>query len=348
MDPSVIRYFHPVLAARGLGGGPVRVELAGRPYVLFRDAEGRPGALDDLCPHRRAPLSRGRVRPDGRLACPYHGWHFDADGRGRSPTSPEATHCDTRAHRIAEHRGFLWLASRETPRSSLPELSWPGFRFVGSVSTRFPAGLELTLDNICESEHFAFLHSTFGWSAEGAREARVETRKHADRSEVDYTGPQRPSPLAWLGGLRAGDRFHTSWCTRFEPVHTVYTFGWRHPGTGRPRPVTTRTAVYLTPERADSTWAHMFIFLRIAPSIQRLVHPLMGLLARSIAARELRRDAWIAGHLQGTPTALKGMRLTRHDRALAYNRRLLRRLYWRDGTGAVPPPAGTEPGREGR
>ncbi len=78
--PEVTRYFHPVLAAKQLRKQPVRVELAGHAYVLFRDAAGRPAALVDRCSHRFAPLSKGRVRPDGRLACGYHGWNFYAGG----------------------------------------------------------------------------------------------------------------------------------------------------------------------------------------------------------------------------------------------------------------------------
>ncbi len=58
----VRRFFHPVLAARALRKKPVRVELAGQAYVLFRDGRGQPAALLDRCPHRFSPLSAGRVR----------------------------------------------------------------------------------------------------------------------------------------------------------------------------------------------------------------------------------------------------------------------------------------------
>jgi nitrite reductase/ring-hydroxylating ferredoxin subunit len=36
--------------------------------------------FDDLCPHRLAPLSEGRVDQQGRLQCVYHGWCFDGAG----------------------------------------------------------------------------------------------------------------------------------------------------------------------------------------------------------------------------------------------------------------------------
>src|SRR3712207_1700296 len=101
--PDVVeRFFHPVLAASALRKKPVRVEVAGRAYVLFRDGSGQAAALADVCPHRFAPLSKGRVRPDGRLECPYHGWNFDAAGQGRSPSQPELKKCDVRAFQVVE------------------------------------------------------------------------------------------------------------------------------------------------------------------------------------------------------------------------------------------------------
>src|SRR5687768_15590789 len=94
---AVTRFFHPVLAAKRLRDKPVRVTIAGQAFVLWRDGAGRAAAFVDACPHRKAPLSAGRVRPDGRLQCPYHGWNFDADGHGRSPSQPKLEKCDATA-----------------------------------------------------------------------------------------------------------------------------------------------------------------------------------------------------------------------------------------------------------
>jgi chlorophyllide a oxygenase len=58
---------------------PLAATLLGDPLVLFRDETGAPRCLADLCPHRSAPLSLGRVEA-GRVECPYHGWQFDGAG----------------------------------------------------------------------------------------------------------------------------------------------------------------------------------------------------------------------------------------------------------------------------
>jgi phenylpropionate dioxygenase-like ring-hydroxylating dioxygenase large terminal subunit len=112
--PAVTRFFHPVLAARKLSAAPVRVTVAGTHYVLWRDRDRRAAAFVDACPHRRAPLSAGRVRDDGRLECPYHGWNFDASGHGCSPSQPALTKCDATAMQLLERDGYLWLADPTT------------------------------------------------------------------------------------------------------------------------------------------------------------------------------------------------------------------------------------------
>lgn len=328
--------------------------MAGRHYALFRGPGGHPAALDDLCPHRRAPLSQGRVRPDGRLACPYHGWSFDAEGQGRSPSCPELRRCETSAHQLVERWGYLWLAERSTPPSSLTQMGWPGFEFAGSLSALFPAAMDVTLDNISEDEHFPFVHTTFGWDEAGAAQVEVATDTFADRSEVRLSARQRPSRWALLGGVRAGDAFHNEWCTRFDPVHAVYTFGWRDPASGAPRPVLTRAVVFLVPETAAATRAHMFLFLDIAASLQRRLRPLTHWLARRIAGTELARDARLTSLVADAPSTLRGMRLTRFDAALIHNRRLLRDLYWGGGelriarADALEPSAAPSPLAAGR
>src|SRR4051794_38901396 len=81
-----LNHWHPVLPSSELGRKPVPIRLCGTEIVLFRTADGQPGALEDRCAHRRMRLSRGRVE-DRCLVCPYHGWGYEKDGRGRSPSA---------------------------------------------------------------------------------------------------------------------------------------------------------------------------------------------------------------------------------------------------------------------
>lgn len=63
---------------------PNRLEFLENSYVAFRSdkASGQQWVvMDNTCPHRLAPLSEGRVKPEtGMLQCSYHGWTFESDG----------------------------------------------------------------------------------------------------------------------------------------------------------------------------------------------------------------------------------------------------------------------------
>jgi phthalate 4,5-dioxygenase len=58
---------------------PIRVTVLGENFVAFRDTEGKLGFLDELCCHRGASLTLGRVEGCG-IRCLYHGWKYAVDG----------------------------------------------------------------------------------------------------------------------------------------------------------------------------------------------------------------------------------------------------------------------------
>src|ERR1700758_1116685 len=62
-----------------------RYEILGEPVMLGRTRKGEVFALRDICPHRAAPLSAGRLVSDAKaggeaVECCYHGWRFGTDG----------------------------------------------------------------------------------------------------------------------------------------------------------------------------------------------------------------------------------------------------------------------------
>jgi nitrite reductase/ring-hydroxylating ferredoxin subunit len=56
-------------------GAPRLVQVEGRRIVLARVGD-TVYACADACAHRGGPLSEGRLSGP-RLACPWHGWHYD-------------------------------------------------------------------------------------------------------------------------------------------------------------------------------------------------------------------------------------------------------------------------------
>jgi phenylpropionate dioxygenase-like ring-hydroxylating dioxygenase large terminal subunit len=100
-----------------------RYEILGEPILLGRTRAGQTYALRDVCPHRAAPLSAGRlVRGDdgGELVeCPYHGWRYRTDGACAAiPSLVDEQEMDVgrirvRAYPVAESQGlvFVWMGS---------------------------------------------------------------------------------------------------------------------------------------------------------------------------------------------------------------------------------------------
>ncbi|MFF4357606.1 Rieske 2Fe-2S domain-containing protein [Streptomyces sp. NPDC001604] len=67
----------PIAHGDEIGRHPTAFRIGTRDLAVYRDLSGVVRAVDDACPHRRLPLSMGRITEDGHLQCAYHGWCFD-------------------------------------------------------------------------------------------------------------------------------------------------------------------------------------------------------------------------------------------------------------------------------
>ena len=138
-DPILIDDWHPVVEAAQLERAPVlAARLLGEDLVIWRDGAGY-HAWQDLCMHRGARLSGGRVA-GGCLVCPYHGWTYNAEGRCvRIPAHPDqAPPAKARAktYQVRERYGLLW-ASLGAPAHDVPpfpEWGQPGFAGAENVA----------------------------------------------------------------------------------------------------------------------------------------------------------------------------------------------------------------------
>ncbi len=87
-----------------------RYDIDGTQLVAFVDESGTPRVFPAHCPHQGAHLGHGGRIEDGCLRCPFHGLHFDPDGRciGRNPARRagviDALEVDTIAHRVTDDR----------------------------------------------------------------------------------------------------------------------------------------------------------------------------------------------------------------------------------------------------
>lgn len=184
---DVTSFWYVVADSRELRQGTVLARtVLDRPLAVFRDAGGRPVALEDRCAHRATPLSAGRVEA-GRLRCGYHGWQYDGAGLvteipslgpGRAPRG-----CAVRAYEVRERDDYVYvrLADAGSPAPdiepfALPHRSARGFRHLRLVN-RFPAPLLRCVQNFVDIPHTAYVHAGLFRSPRAQRlAARVERR----------------------------------------------------------------------------------------------------------------------------------------------------------------------------
>ena len=148
-------------------GKPVRVRLLGQNLVVFRDSKGRLGALDELCPHRRASLVYGRNEDCG-LRCLYHGWKFDVSGNcvDMSSEPPESTLKEKvkhKAYAVNECGGFVWIYlgdSQTMPAFERPAFSPDDATPVSIVKIRVAANWAQIMEGQIDSAHSSSLHSS--------------------------------------------------------------------------------------------------------------------------------------------------------------------------------------------
>lgn len=101
---------------------PINVDIGDQPVVLWRDQHGVAFALEDRCPHRRAPLSLGCVLGNGMIQCGYHGWTYDG-ATGHLKNIPNLKSdakfpplYRARAFAVAESGGFVRVClNKEAP-----------------------------------------------------------------------------------------------------------------------------------------------------------------------------------------------------------------------------------------
>ncbi|HDR9160235.1 TPA: aromatic ring-hydroxylating dioxygenase subunit alpha [Burkholderia vietnamiensis] len=133
--------------------------------VMYRTLADQVVALEDRCPHRQVPLSRGRVVGD-ELQCWYHGLRYDCSGAcvGIPSQSTIPKGARVRAFPAVEKYGFIWLWTGDPDQAdeaaipnhwvcSAPELA--GTMSYCTIACSYLFGI----DNILDISHAAFVHA---------------------------------------------------------------------------------------------------------------------------------------------------------------------------------------------
>ncbi len=163
-DPRLIGEWFAVAWSREVEPGRLLARrLMGRDVVLWRS----PQAIHcwrDLCIHRGAQLSLGRLRGD-RLVCPYHAWEYNSGGQcvhiPSQPGQPPPAKARAQTYHARERYGIVWVCLGE-PLSDLPAFAYgddPAFRLILAGPYSFRAKGPRVIENLFDVAHLGFVHA---------------------------------------------------------------------------------------------------------------------------------------------------------------------------------------------
>jgi vanillate O-demethylase monooxygenase subunit len=165
-------------------GKPVGRTIAGQRMVFWRTGENKVAALDDACPHRKAPLSLGLVKDD-QLSCRYHGLAFSSDGKcSANPYGPLQDSLAVRAYPVELQDGMVWVWTGRADKADpalIPEVlaftrSLPATAYVVGYA-HGSASHKLFEDNLLDPGHADFLHPFLGGGAMSRAKRTIEKKE---------------------------------------------------------------------------------------------------------------------------------------------------------------------------
>jgi phenylpropionate dioxygenase-like ring-hydroxylating dioxygenase large terminal subunit len=145
-------------------GKPVGVTRMGEKLVFWRNTHDQVNCLRELCPHRGAALSLGAVEGDC-IACPFHGFQFDATGQCRlvpanGKNAPFPKQLKAGHYRTYEADGFIFIFWGEASGELSPPRYFDNLTGLASATVRviWKAHYSRAIENQLDVAHLPFVH----------------------------------------------------------------------------------------------------------------------------------------------------------------------------------------------
>ncbi|WP_419252504.1 Rieske 2Fe-2S domain-containing protein [Caulobacter sp. ErkDOM-YI] len=269
-------------------------ELLAEPVLLGRTKAGAAYAIRDVCPHRAAALSAGKVRTEAdggeSIECPYHGWRFGTDGACTAIPSLTAdsdldiSKVRVRRYPVVEQQGLVWIwMSSDARFDGEPPEAPPVIPGVVGGKPKLVDALDYDIHidhavlGLIDPAHGPYVHQQWWWRTTASQHEKTKrfAPSEAGFTMVRHEPSKNSKAYAILGG---------------EPL-TEITFRlpglrWEHVTVGK-KQVLALSA--MTPINANKTrmnqimWSDHWAFTALYPIIR-------------IAARAfLRQDGYIVG-----------------------------------------------------
>jgi phenylpropionate dioxygenase-like ring-hydroxylating dioxygenase large terminal subunit len=265
-----------------------RYEILGEPILIGRTRAGAVYALRDVCPHRAAPLSAGRLVNEAGGAevveCPYHGWRFRTDGACSAiPSMVDDQAIDVgrirvRAYPVAEQQGlvFVWMPTTPGGEPDQPPPTIPGI--VGGAPKLidrmvFDAHIDHAVVGLMDPAHGPYVHQNWWWRSAGSQHEKAKVFEARDAGFAMVRHP--PSKNSYAYRLLGGQPLT-------EIVFHLPGLRWEHIEVGRRQVVSLTCLTPVTETRTRITqvmWSDHPVFSVLKPFIA------------SGARRFLRQDA---------------------------------------------------------
>jgi len=159
--------------------------------VVYRLEDGSAVALQNCCPHRNVPLSKGKLIGDS-LQCCYHGLEFNATGQcTKAPgTDKIPAWAKVKPYPLVERNDwvYVWMGDPEQADASLiPDVYGkmldPNWHCVkGEIHVK--GGYRLIVDNLMDLSHLAYVHSSTTGNPEMAEGATLRTEVQGEHVRV--------------------------------------------------------------------------------------------------------------------------------------------------------------------
>lgn len=188
-------------------------------FVIFDKAfaaykfNGRVVVVDDMCPHRGAPMSKGRI-VDGAIECPYHGWLLNEKGRVVKVPGIKAKGCKNASKQLGasegvarrvlgatlkfwviEEAGYVWVnfidKPAEGPSYSKDHHRLDYFEFSHTIGVR---PIEI-YENFLDPIHTFFVHKGLLRSDHKKSERKITVKVNSTEGGYRATYFEKPTGL---------------------------------------------------------------------------------------------------------------------------------------------------------
>ena len=203
-------YWYVAATDSEIGRKPFRRIIMNEPMVFYRTEDGTPVALEDRCPHRRLPLSMGKLVGDDVLQCHYHGLRFDRTGACVRVPGQDMIPASARVktYPVVERYKWLWIWMGDpalADPAKITDYHWLDDPNWGAKSDYLYAqcNWQLVNDNLLDLTHLAFVHETTIGNMALVEHAAVRVQRTPHGVQVTRWIIDQPAPPAFvkIGGF---------------------------------------------------------------------------------------------------------------------------------------------------